>query len=293
MKYVFFGSPRFASIVLNGLMDAGFPPAAVVCNPDRPVGRKKIVTPPPVKSLVAAPVAILQPEKLDAAFAEDLKALAPDFFVVAAYAKIIPQAILDIPRFGTLGVHPSLLPCHRGSSPIQSAILDGDRETGTTIYLMDAKMDHGPIVAREAVPLDALAASYEDLEAELASLGVKLLSKIIPQFAARGAEGLSSAHAGAPVAQDESLATYTRKFTTEDGRVEERDLGAAQAGDQKTAEAILRTMNALGKEPGVWTMMNGIRVKLLAARIENGVLHITRIQEEGGVPKDVRVKPAR
>src|SRR5258708_6191606 len=122
------------------------PPTALVCNPDRPVGRKKIVTPPLTKELIAkssASTIILQPEKLDDAFIARLKEFQPDFFVVAAYAKIIPQAVLDIPRLGTLGVHPSLLPKYPGASPIQSAILDDTcSETGVTIYLIDQKMDH-------------------------------------------------------------------------------------------------------------------------------------------------------
>jgi methionyl-tRNA formyltransferase len=140
MRYVFFGTPRFAEIVLRKLLDAGMPPVALVCNPDRPVGRKKIVTSPPTKTLATnnrTPIEILQPEKLDEAFMEQLQTLRPDFFVVAAYAKIIPKAVLAIPRLGTLGVHPSLLPKYRGASPIQSVILNGERETGVTIYAMD------------------------------------------------------------------------------------------------------------------------------------------------------------
>src|ERR1700690_3293179 len=140
MKYVFFGSPRFAAIVLQKLIDGGIAPAAGVCNPDRPVGRKKIVTPPPVKTLVvstSSEIDILQPEKLDDMFTKRLAAIEPDFFVVAAYAKIIPANVLAIPRLGTIGTHPSLLPKYRGASPIQAALLGGDAKTGTTLYLMD------------------------------------------------------------------------------------------------------------------------------------------------------------
>jgi len=188
-KYVFFGTPRFAEIVLDGLLSGGFVPTAIVCNPDRPLGRKKIITPPPTKQLIekynaaySANVAIFQPEKLDDAFIAQLRALDLDFFVVAAYAKIIPHAVLAIPLFGTLGTHPSLLPSYRGASPIQSVILAGETTTGSTIYQMDEKMDHGAIFAQEEVPLEALSTDYLALEAQLAKLSAKLLEKTIPRI---------------------------------------------------------------------------------------------------------------
>jgi len=278
MKYVFFGTPRFATIVLGGLLNAGMTPVALVANPDRPVGRKKIVTPPPTKELIAshnARVEILQPEKLDDTFVETLKKLKPDFFVVAAYAKIIPKAVLDIPRLGTLGVHPSLLPKYRGSSPIQSAILADERETGTTIYLMDAKMDHGQVLAAAKIKLDSLKTSYSALEKYLAELGANLLIKIIPAFC----DGHLT-----PKQQDEAGATFTKKFTSEDGFVTEDDLKAAERGDTTKAETIVRKINALGAEPGVWTMRGGKRLKLLGADVTNGSLKLTKTQKEGGKP---------
>ena len=119
----------------GGLIADGFVPAAIVCNPDRPLGRKKIITPPPTKQLILdkkLSTLVLQPEKLDDEFIErSLRALQPDFFVVAAYAKIIPHAVLSVPRLGTLGTHPSLLPAYRGASPIQSVILAGETKTGS------------------------------------------------------------------------------------------------------------------------------------------------------------------
>src|SRR3989344_5918744 len=139
MKFVFFGSPEFAAIVLEKLIKAGFMPAAVVCAPDAPAGRKKIPTPPPAKvrimnyeERIKNKIQILQPETLSIIH-DSLFVIQPDFFIVAAYAKIIPKEILDIPRLGTIGVHPSLLPKYRGASPIQSAILNDEAETGTTL----------------------------------------------------------------------------------------------------------------------------------------------------------------
>lgn len=277
MKYVYFGSPRFAEIVLEQLIDAGMPPATLVCNPDRPFGRKRIITPPATKILVskrAKDTVILQPEKPADAL-ETLRTLGADFFVVAAYARIIPENVLSIPRLGTLGVHPSLLPKYRGASPIQSAILNGEKETGITIYLMDAKMDHGPMIGTATCTVED-DDNYVSLEGKLARLGGALLAKTIPAFI----EGTTTART-----QNESEASYTKKFTTEDGNIAEIDLQAAEGGDTEEALAVFHKIKALNPEPGAWTIRNGRRVKLLAAKIENGRLVVTEIQNEGDRPK--------
>jgi methionyl-tRNA formyltransferase len=281
MKYVFFGTPRFAEIVLGGLIAEGLIPAALVCNPDRPLGRKKIITPPPTKQLIAdktSSTIVLQPEKLDDDFIARLRTLEPDFFVVAAYAKIIPAAVLAIPRLGTLGTHPSLLPLYRGASPIQSVILAGETETGSTIYRMDAKMDHGAMFAQETVRLDALTTGYAALEEQLAKLSARLLVKTIPTLL----DGTA-----APQAQDEAHATFTKKFATENGFVEYSELDDALAGASDKAELIVRTIHAFNPEPGAWTIKDGKRIKLLEARIDQGVLKLTKIQEEGQKPKQI------
>ncbi len=285
MNYVFFGTPRFAAIVLQKLIGAGMPPVAVVCNPDRPVGRKKVITPPPVKVLaIAHGIAVLQPERLDAGFIKTLRDLAPDVFTVAAYAKIIPQAVLDISRLGTLGTHPSLLPRYRGASPIQSAILHGDRETGATIYLMDAKVDHGPILAQEALAFDADKENYLSLEERLAELSGTLLAGVLPQFHAGTAETR---------VQDDAAATFTKKFTTEDGFISDEDFRTAESNDGNgtdpgAARTLLHKINALNPEPGCWTMRGGKRIKLLEAKLDgHGALAVTVIQEEGQRPKRI------
>lgn len=282
MKYVFFGSPRFASIVLEGLLRNGMIPAALVANPDRPVGRKKTVTPPLTGQLIAAAapgVAVLQPEKLDEEFCRALRALQPDLFVVAAYAKIIPQAVLDIPRLGTVGVHPSLLPRYRGSSPIQSAILAGEEETGVTLYHMDAKMDHGPILGGARIPLYSITTSYAALEKKLAGTAGALLAELLPRMMAGTVR---------PEPQDEAAATYTKKFTREDGEVSAENFAKAKGGDKKMAQAVVRMVNALGAEPGVWTAENGRRLKLLEVKLEKDALAPLIVQEEGGRPKAYR-----
>src|SRR3989344_296610 len=119
MKFIFFGTPDFAAIILEKLINSGYVPKAVVCNPDKPVGRKKIITPPPVKVLIMKHeiwnIPVLQPEKLDKSFMLQVSSSITDIFIVAAYANIIPKEILNIPKLGTIGIHPSLLPKYRGA----------------------------------------------------------------------------------------------------------------------------------------------------------------------------------
>lgn len=286
MKYMFFGTPEFAAIVLEKLITAGLPPAAVVCNPDRPVGRKKIITPPPVKLLAQKHnITVRQPEKLEVGNCPSSAEV--DLAIVAAYAKIIPKEILQIPRLGVVGVHPSLLPKYRGPSPIQSAILNGEEETGVTLYLLDERVDHGSIVASEKLKMKN--ENHLELQKKLAELGGNLLVKILPKFV----EGKIK-----PQPQNEAEATYTKKFITEDGFVNEKDLNVAQKGlNTAITQRIERKIRALNPEPGVWTIQSDKRqeirdkgnaekrVKLLEAVVENNRLVIKKIQEEGGRPK--------
>jgi len=281
MKYVFFGTPNFAAIILEKLISAGFIPEAVVCNPDKPVGRKKIITPPPVKqrilnleSGIKNKIKILQPEKLS-----DIKSQLSDvncqLFIVAAYAKILPKEILEIPRLGTIGVHPSLLPKHRGATPIQTAILNGDEITGTTIFLIDEKMDHGAIIANSEFRIQNLEWNYETLMKKLAELSADLLIEILPNIE----EKIKNA-----MPQDESKATYTKKFKTEDAYIEPIDLEKAQNGSANSPQVavqIERKIRALNPEPGVFTIINDKRIKLLESKISDNKLKLIKIQKEG------------
>ncbi|MCR4328614.1 MAG: methionyl-tRNA formyltransferase [Patescibacteria group bacterium] len=284
MNFAFFGSPQFAAIVLDKLIAGGFVPSVVICNPDRPVGRKKIVTAPAVKQLVAKSkkeIEILQPERLDATSTLKLKAQSYDIFIVAAYSKIIPKDIIALPRFGVIGVHPSLLPRHRGATPIQTAILEGDGETGTTLFLMDEKIDHGAIIAQERLNLSHSQGStlmdldYQALEAKLSELSGDLLVKTLPDFVAGKIK---------PAPQDDSKATLTKKFTTQDAFVDEKDVIAAESGKVQPCQmaVIERKIRAFSHEPGAWTLRNGKRVKLLEAEIREGRLVLKKIQIEGG-----------
>lgn len=286
MKFAFFGSSDFSVLVLRKLILAGFIPSAVICNPDRPVGRTKILASPLTKHLADEHgIPVFQPEKItEEVWRARFGQTEFDFFIIAAYAKIIPANVLALARQGALGVHPSLLPRFRGASPIQTVILEGEQTTGVTLFLMDQKVDHGPILAQsEPIPVDL--AFYKDLEADLALVAGDLLVSKLPEF---------SAGTLVPVLQDESTVTMTKKFSTEDAFVSEGDLKKAAAGDLVLASSIERKIRALTPEPGVWTIaenmtfgnihVSGKRVKLLEALVKDGALIVTYIQIEGKNP---------
>ncbi|MGC9611021.1 MAG: methionyl-tRNA formyltransferase [Minisyncoccia bacterium] len=268
MKYLFFGTPEFAAIILEKLIGAGFAPAGVICNPDRPVGRKKVITPPPTKVLAQKyGIPVSQPEKL-----KDFKINNADFAIVAAYSKIIPKDILESFKLGVIGVHPSLLPKYRGATPIQTAILNGEKETGVTLYLMDEKVDHGAIISASKLPISD-SDTYETLEKKLAEAAGDLLVKIIPGFIGKKIESEP---------QDENRATYTKKFETKDAQV---DL------EKDNPVEIERKVRALNPEPGAWTMKDGRRMKILEAELNpptgGGKLVLKKIQYEGKKPQVV------
>jgi methionyl-tRNA formyltransferase len=255
MKYIFFGTPQFAAIILEKLIEAGFVPEAVVCNPDEPIGRKKIITPPLTKIIAQTnKIPVWQPGKLEIRnWKLEIDKLGNiDFAIVVAYNKIIPQTILDTLPAKFIGVHPSLLPKYRGPSPIQSAILNGEKETGTDLFLIDKDVDHGPVLASAKCKISEKD-NYETLEKKLAELGGKLLIENLPKYLSGKIK---------PQEQDHLKATFTKKFSTEDGCV---DL------EKDSPELIFNKIRALNPDPGVFTFIqtkNGKkRVKLLEAKL--------------------------
>ncbi len=239
MKYIFFGTPEFGAVVLEKLIKAGYIPSAVICNPDEPIGRKQILTPPPVKRLIVSgkwPIEIFQPitksELL--AISHKLLAIKPDLAIVAAYGKILPKEIFSIPSYGFLNIHASLLPYYRGASPIQGAILNGDKETGVTIMKVDEKMDHGPILANSKL-LVAGSDTYESLSKKLAEIGAELLIKTIPNYISGKIK---------PIKQNHLKATYTKIIKKEDGKIDW----------SKSADEIERMTRAFYPWPSAWTV---------------------------------------
>ncbi|MCX6813735.1 MAG: methionyl-tRNA formyltransferase [Candidatus Azambacteria bacterium] len=251
MKYVFFGTPEFAAIVLKKLINAGYIPEAVVCNPDEPVGRKQILTPPPVKSFIMKHetwnIPVLQPKKLDKNFKFQVSSFKFDLAIVAAYGKIIPEEILDIPSRGFINVHGSLLPAYRGASPIQYTILNGDKETGVTIMEVDEEMDHGPIILKSECEISN-EDTFESLSQKLAILGAELLIKVIPDYISGKIK---------PIEQNHSKATYTKIIKKEDGKIDW----------SKSAEEIERMTRAFYPWPATWTIWNGKNLRVLKAGI--------------------------
>ena len=183
LNMVFMGTPDLAATVLEKLLDSGYKVSAVVTQPDKPKGRGKALACSPVKELaVEKGIPVLQPERAkDDAFIEELRALAPDIIVVAAYGKILPKAILDMPKYGCINVHTSLLPDYKGAAPIQWAILNGEKETGVTIMYMDEGCDTGDIISAERIAIadDETGGGLHD---KLAVLGGELLVNTLPSI---------------------------------------------------------------------------------------------------------------
>ena len=173
---------------------------------------------------------------------------------------------MDLPKGGSNGVRPSLLPRHRGATPIQNEILSGDTITGVTLYTMDEKVDHGPILAGKELAIEPND-TYETLSHKLASLSAELLISTIPNYIAGNIK---------PQVQNETYATYTKKFSAEDARV---DL------EHDDPLVIERRVRALNPEPGVWTIQNNKRMKILEAEMRDGKLKLKKIQMEGKTPQ--------
>lgn len=210
VRIVFFGTAELACASLKSLRTGSdFQIVAVVTQPDKPKGRDLKVQPSPVKMVAQEfQLPLLQPLKArDPAFIEEVRALQPDLFVVAAYGQILSQTLLDIPKYGALNVHTSLLPRHRGAAPIQWAILSADEETGVTIMKMDAGLDTGPIVAQERTPILSQDNS-QTLHDRLASMGADLLVRTIPAFLSGEVQ---------PQPQPAEGSSYARKISKEDG----------------------------------------------------------------------------
>lgn len=278
IKYVFFGTPRFAEIVLQKLIDSKFPPIAVVCNPDKPFGRKKEMTSPPTKLIAEKNgIKVFQPVKIDEDFMGEIKELAPDIFLIAAYSKILPESLLSIPRLGSVGVHPSLLPKHRGSSPIQNAILLGDKVGGVTLYLLDKEVDHGFILGVEEIKIPQNE-TYLKLEEKLAEIGGEIAPEVLTRYSAGELK---------PIEQNHEFATFTKKFKTEDGLVDIDSLRSALSGDLNLQVAIDRKIRALNPDPGVYTVKDGKRIKLLDSEVLEGGFVVKKIQLEGKNPTSV------
>ena len=274
IRFAFFGSSRFSVLVLDELKRNGLQPVVVVTTPDMKRGRGLVLHANPVKEWATAEgVPVLDPVTLDGTSVGSLAKRDCDVFIVASYGKIIPTAIIDIPPKKTLNVHPSLLPKYRGASPLQSAMLDDDKQTGVTIIRLDEKMDHGPIIAERNVTVDEWPI-YEDFEALMAREGGQILAEALPKWVA----GEISERP-----QDDSQAIYTEKIAKEDGLIEEAALEPNAAAPR--AYAAFRKIQAFHQWPTAYFFAERrgkrIRVKIAAASFTGGRLTIERVIPEG------------
>lgn len=269
-KIVFFGTPDIAVWVLSELERCGIVPSLIVTKPDTPQGRKMIMTASPVSVWAQERgIEVYKPPTLKSdEVIEKLRDCGGDLFIVAAYGKIIPQHILDIPKYGTLNVHPSLLPLLRGASPIRSAILNDMHHTGVSIMLLTAGMDEGPILAQRAVDISPheWPISGRVLDERLSRVGGVLLAETIPLWV-RGDI--------APTEQEHSRATYTKKIT--------KDMAEISLADDSYQNLL--KIKAYDGWPTAYFFYekNGkrVRINIIDAHIEDNALTLTRVVPEG------------
>lgn len=251
LRIIFFGSPYFAVPALEALAtDSRYSVDLVVTQPDRRAGRGRELVAPPIKiAAQSLGIEVWQPDSLRSDEAhERLESTGADLFVVVAYGELFQRSVLSIPRLGCLNVHPSLLPRYRGSAPIQTAILNGDSETGVSIIQMVRRLDAGPIVAQERVALDG-SETGGSLSGTLASLAGQMLPDVVLDWST----GKIVARA-----QDDQLATVTRELTKADGEIDW----------QSGARSIERQVRAFQPWPAAWTTLDDKRVVIERAELD-------------------------
>lgn len=264
-RFVFFGSSEFSVQVLNELKLHHLVPTLIITTPDKPQGRKLILTPNIVKVWAKENgIEVLDPSSLknNPNLVSKLQALSSQLFLVASYGKIIPKEIFEIPAKKTLNIHPSLLPKYRGASPIQSQILNDEKEIGVSIMVITEGMDEGPVVAKKPVARSQQLESRKGLERTLAIEGAQLFAHILPEWLAGVID---------PIPQNEELATYCKKIKKEDGQIDLQD---------DPYQNLLK-IRALEGWPGTYFFQGDKRVIIKKASIEDGKLGIERVIPEG------------
>lgn len=266
LNFIFWGTPDVASETLEILKENGYMPSLIVTAPDKPQGRKMLMTPPPVKAwAIENNVPYIQPEKLITEEIRDvLRTLGqniPIFFCVVAYGKIMPEEILNMPKLGSINIHYSLLPKYRGASPVESAILNGDKETGVSIQKMIYQMDAGPIIAEEKINISK-DEKASDLRKRLIKIGGELLIKTLPDFI----EGKTN-----EIIQNENEATFCKKIKKEDGLIDLND----------GAEKNYNKFRAYAHWPRTFFFKNEKRIIITDVTLENEKFIIKKVLPEG------------
>lgn len=251
MKIVFMGTPDFAVAPLHALWEARYEIEAVITQPDKPKGRGKAMLPPPVKEEAQKHgLTVFQPKKVrDPEFISKLREMEPDIIVVAAFGQIIPKEILDLPRFGCINIHASLLPKYRGAAPIQQAVIDGEKESGVTIMKMSTGLDTGDMIAKTVVPLDKEETGGSLFE-KLAKAGADLLIRTLPD--------IFEGRAVYEKQPEESPTPYAAMITKQMGRLD----------FEKDAEVLERLVRGLNPWPSAYTFLDGKVLKVWKSKVE-------------------------
>ncbi|WP_078576208.1 methionyl-tRNA formyltransferase [Salipaludibacillus agaradhaerens] len=292
MKIVFMGTPDFAVPVLEGIVREGYDVKLVVTQPDRPKGRKQVLTPPPVKQAAQElKIPVFQPEKIKVEW-EKVKEVAPDIIITAAFGQILPKELLDIPPKGCVNVHASLLPKYRGGAPIHQAIIDGEKETGVTIMYMVEKLDAGDMIVSRAIPIEETDTTGT-MHDKLSLLGADLLRKTLPQLERDSITATP---------QEAEMATFAPNIKKEQEVI----------NWNKPARSVFNQVRGLNPWPVAYTIAGGKRLKIWETRVsadetdqrpgtiiekthedikvacgDNTVLSLRKVQPAGKKPMDI------
>lgn len=269
LNFIFFGTPDVASETLEILKNNGYIPSLIVTAIDKPQGRKMVLTPPPVKIwAIENGVPYVQPEKIGGERSDLFEFLKSDLkepidlFLVVAYGKIMPGNLIKIPRLGSINIHYSLLPKYRGASPVESAILAGETETGVSIQQMEYKMDAGPILAEEKVTI-LPDETTEELRSRLIKVGGELLIKVLPEILENKI---------IPKVQNEEETTFCKKIKKEDGLI---DL------EKESPETLYNKYRAYNKWPRIYFFKDNKRIIITEAKLKDSEFKILKVIPEG------------
>lgn len=270
IKYAFFGTPELTVTILNYLKENNYLPEVIVTMPDRPVGRKMVITPPPAKVwAIENNIVHLQPEKLNDEFFESLEKYNLDLNIVVAYGKIMPEKIISVPKFGTINIHYSLLPKYRGATPVESAILAGDTETGVCIQQMKFELDSGPILSQKTISINPDETADELLN-KLNETAKVMLVDLLPKIQNSKLN---------PTDQDNLKATFCTKIKKEHGELLDSDSDLQKWNKYR----------AYYGWPGVFYFYDGKRIKITKAKYENNSFIIERVIPEGKKEMDFSI----
>jgi len=275
---IFLGSEEGSLIILKKSLSLSYLKiAAVITQPPRPAGRRQILTPTIVGQFAKAKeILLITPNKIEKKVKRKVEKLKPDLAIIAAYGKILPQDFINIFPRGIINIHPSLLPQFRGPTPVSTAILNGNKTTGVSLFLIDSKIDHGPIIAKKKLNIKS-SDNQQSLTQKLFYLGAQLLEEKLLSYL----EGKII-----PQPQGHRKATFTKLLSRQDGKIKISCFKKAVLGKSPWPKKIDQAIRAFYPWPGTYLIANGQRVKILKAHLENNKLKIDLIQFAGQKPAD-------